>query len=180
MTSTASPIITGTRDTRTGGPMLGGERELLDAWLDDYRLTLLLKLDGLDAEQLAAQPLPSTSLSLLGILRHLTEVEGYWLREVLHGEEIPDLYCSAEFPDGDFELGTPATAQADVERYRAEIDTTRAASAGWTDLDGPVVGLRHGEQLNLRWILTHLIEEYARHLGHADLLREALDGSTGY
>lgn len=180
MTSTSPAITSGTLDTRTGGPKLGTEREVLDAWLEDYRLSLLLKLDGLDAEQLAARPLTTTSLSLLGILRHLTEVEGYWLREVLHGEDIPDLYCSQEFPDGDFDLGTARTAQADVERYHSCLGTVRTAASGWSDLDGPVAGLRHGEPLNLRWILTHLIEEYARHLGHADLLREALDGRTGY
>lgn len=74
----------------------------------------------------------------------------------------------------------PATAAADVERYRAELVATRAARANWTDLDGPVRELRRGERVNLRWILAHLIEEYDRHLGHLDLLGEAIDGRTGY
>lgn len=174
------PILHGVEDTRTGGPKLGSEREQLDAWLDEYRLTVLLKIDGLSAEQLAARPVPPSTLSLLGIVRHLTEVDMYWLREVLHGEDIPDLYCTAERPDGDFDDATAATAAADVETFRRETARAARAAARWTDLDAPVVGRRRGEQLNLRWILTHLIEEYARHLGHMDLLREAIDGTTGY
>ncbi|MCL6422557.1 DinB family protein [Brachybacterium sp. JHP9] len=176
----SAPILQGIADTRNGGPMLGSERAVLDAWLEEYRLNVLLKIDGLTAEQLAACPIPPSNLSLLGIIRHLTEVDTYWLREVLHGEETPDLYSTREQPDGDFENASAQTAAADVETFRRETARAAEAAATWTDLDGPVAGLRHGEQLNLRWILTHLIEEYARHLGHMDLLREAIDGVTGY
>lgn len=176
----SAPVVSGTVDSRTGGPRLGTEREVLDGWLDDYRLNVLLKIDGLTADQLAERPLPPSTLSLLGIVRHLTEVEVYWLREVLHGEDLPDCYSTRESPDGDFDLGTPASAADDVTRYRAEVEQCRAGAAGWTDLDGPVAGLRHGQQVSLRWILTHLIEEYARHLGHMDLLRERIDGVAGY
>jgi uncharacterized damage-inducible protein DinB len=168
-------------DTRDGGPKLGGEREVLDHWVDFYRTTLLLKIAGLDAAQLAERPLPPSTLSLAGVVRHLTEVEAYWLRVVLHDEaDVPDYYCTPASPDGDFDDATAATAAADVAAYAAELATTRAASDAWTDLDGPVHGLRKGEPVNLRWILTHLAEEYARHLGHVDLLREAVDGGTGY
>ncbi|UQN28198.1 DinB family protein [Brachybacterium kimchii] len=167
-------------DTRRFGPMLAGERETLDHWVDFYRETLLLKIDGLDAAQLCERPLPPSTLSPIGILRHLTEVQAYWLREVTLDEELPDYYCTQASPDGDFDDIDPATALADVERYRREIETTRAAAASSADLDGPVRGLRRGEHLNLRWILTHLIEEYARHLGHLDLVREAIDGRVGY
>ncbi|GAB2909332.1 DinB family protein [Rhodococcus aerolatus] len=168
-------------DTRDGGPMTGGERAVLDHWVDFYRRTLLHKIAGLDAEQLARRPLPPSTLSLLGVLRHLTEVEAYWLRVVLLDEaDVPDHYCTSTSRDGDFDDATAATADADVATYRAELVTTRANAAAWTDLDGPVRGRRHGNPVNLRWILTHLVEEYARHLGHVDLLREAVDGRTGY
>lgn len=173
------PVVSGIADTRDGGPKLGGEREVIDAWLDEYRLNVLLKIDGLTAAQLAERPLPST-LSLLGIVRHLTEVEAYWLREVLLGEDVPDMHCTRESPEGDFDDASAASAARDVRLYREEIARCAAAAATWADLDGPVCGLRHGRPLNLRWILTHLIEEYARHLGHMDLLREAVDGVTGY
>lgn len=174
------PVVFGIADTRTGGPMLGSEREVLDAWMDEYRLNVLLKIDGLTAAQLAERSVPPSTLSLLGIIRHLTEVEAYWLREVLHGEDLPDYHATREHPDGDFDLGTAESAAENVARYRAEVEHCRAGTSGWTDLDAPVVGLRHGRQVNLRWILTHLIEEYARHLGHMDLLRERVDGVTGY
>lgn len=167
-------------DTRTDGPMLGGEREVLEHWLDLYRETVLLKVAGLTGEQLAGRAVPPSSLSLVGTVRHLTEVEAYWLRTVLHGQDVPSHWSTPDDPDGDFEGASAGTAAADVETYERELDATRAALAGWADLDGPVVGLRHGTQVNLRWILTHLVEEYARHLGHMDLLREAVDGRTGY
>lgn len=167
-------------DTRRFGPMLAGERETLDHWVDFYRETLLLKIDGLDAGQLCERPLPPSTPSPIGLVRHLTEVEAYWLRMILLGEDLPDYYSTQESPDGDFDDIDPATALADVERYRREIEVTREGAASWTDLDGPVRGLRRGEQENLRWILTHLIEEYARHLGHLDLVREVIDGRVGY
>ncbi len=174
-------ILTGVEDIRSDGPMTGGERELLDHWLDLYRETVLLKVADLDAEQLCRRAVPPSTLSLIGIVRHLTEVEAYWLREVLMAEPgIPDYYCTPESPDGDFDDVAPRTAAADVAAYREEVARTRRITVDWRDLDTPVRGDRHGKALNLRWILTHLIEEYARHLGHMDLLREVVDGRTGY
>ncbi|MGO1978249.1 DinB family protein [Brachybacterium tyrofermentans] len=175
-TPSATPAV----DTRVDPPPMAGERESLDRWVEFYRETLLRKIDGLDAEQLSRRSVPPSVLSPIGIVRHLTDVEAYWLREVLLDDEQPDPHCTDDNPDGDFDDVDPATALADVEAYCAELVATRAAQASWSDLDGPVLGLRHGEQVNLRWILTHLIEEYARHLGHLDLLREAIDGGTGY
>lgn len=167
-------------DPRREPSALAGERDSLDLWVDFYRETLLLKIDGLDAEQLCRRAVPPSALSPIGILRHLTDVEAYWLREVLLDDEQPDPHCTDDNPNGDFDDVDPATAMADIEAYRQELVATRAAQASWSDLDGPVRGLRHGTAVNLRWILTHLIEEYARHLGHLDLLREAIDGRTGY
>ncbi len=175
------PLRVEHEDARTDGPMTGDERVVLDHWLDLYRETVLLKIAGLDADQLARRAVPPSSMSLIGVVRHLTEVEAYWLRVVLLDEQdVPDYYCTPASPDGDFDDIDPAAAAADVAAYRAELVTTRANTAAWTDLDTPVRGLRRGNPVNLRWILTHLIEEYARHLGHMDLLREAIDGRTGY
>lgn len=168
-------------DPRSDGPMTGTERAVLDHWLDLYRETVLLKIAGLDADQLAHRAVPPSTMSLLGIVRHLTEVEAYWLRVVLVDEsDVPDYYCTRASPDGDFDDASPETAAADVVAYRNELVTTRRVSAAWTSLDEIARGLRRGKPVNLRWILTHLIEEYARHLGHMDLLREVVDGRTGY
>jgi uncharacterized damage-inducible protein DinB len=159
--------------------MMGGERAVLDHWLGLYRDTVLLKIAGLDADQLVRRAVPPSSMSLIGLVRHLTEVEAYWLRVVLLDEQdIPDYYCTSASPDGDFDDVDAATAVVDA--YRAELATVRMNTAAWLDLDGPVRGLRRGNPVNLRWILVHLVEEYARHLGHMDLLREAVDGRTGY
>ena len=182
MTHPPQPVVVAEHeDTRTDGPMTGGERVVLDHWLDLYRDTVLLKIAGLDGDQLARRSAPPSSLSLIGVVRHLTEVEAYWLRVVLLDEQgVPDYYCTPASPDGDVDDVDPATAAADVAADGAELVTTRANAAGWTDLDGPVRGLRRDKAVNLRWIFVHLVEEYARHLGHMDLLREAVDGRTGY
>lgn len=168
-------------DNRSDGPMTGDERAVLDHWLDLYRDTVMLKIAGLDAEQLASRPLPPSDLSLIGVVRHLTEVEAYWLRVVLLDEQdVPDYYCTPDSHDGDFDDIDPATAVADVAAYTAELVTSRASVAAWNDLAVAVRGQRRGKPVSLRWILVHLVEEYARHLGHMDLLREAIDGRTGY
>lgn len=168
-------------DDRPEVPMTGPERAQLDAWLELYRETVLLKVAGLTAEQLCERAVPPSTLSLIGVVRHLTEVEAYWLRVVLLDEQdVPDYYCTPESRDGDFDDVSPGTAAADLAAYQREIELTRGLAAGWTDLDVPVRGQRHGKPVSLRWILTHLVEEYARHLGHMDLLREAIDGRTGY
>lgn len=174
-------VVAEHEDNRTDGPMTGGERAVLDHWLDLYRDTVVLKIAGLDAQGLCRRPLPPSSMSLLGVVRHLTEVEAYWLRVVLLDEQdVPDYYCTPSSPDGDFDHISATTAAADVAAYRTELAVTRANVAAWTDLDVPVRGLRKDKRVNLRWVLIHLIEEYARHLGHMDLLREAVDGRTGY
>ena len=175
-----TPPATPAVDTRIEPPLLSGDRESLDGWLDFYRETLLRKIDGLDAEQLCRRSVPPSDLSPIGLVRHLTDVEAYWLREVLLDEAQPDPHCDDDNPHGDLDDVDPATALDDIEAYRREIEATRAAQASWSDLDGPVRGLVNGKQANLRWLISHLIEEYARHLGHLDLLREAIDGGTGY
>lgn len=181
VTTPADVVVAEHEDTRNDGPMTGGERDILDHWLDLYRETVFHKIAGLTAEQLCERSCPPSTMSLMGTVRHLAEVEAYWLRVVLLDEQdVPDYWCTRESPDGDFDDIDPATAADDVATYALELDRSRATLNGWTDLDGPVRGTRHGKQVNLRWILIHLIEEYARHLGHMDLLRERVDGRTGY
>ncbi len=167
-------------DDRPDLPMLAGDRDSLDAWLDFYRATLPIKVGGLTGEQLAQRPVATSTMSLAGLVRHLTEVELYWCGVVTAGEDLPDEYCTPQNPDGDFDDVDPTTAVAEVQYYLDTLPQCRAWTDAVTDLDAPVVGQRHGNPVNLRWILTHLIEEYARHLGHADLLRELVDGRTGY
>jgi hypothetical protein len=173
------PIVPVSPDFRIDPPLMGGEREVLVAFLDYQRGTLLRKVSGLTPAQLCERSVPPSPLSAIGLVRHLTEVERYWLTEVLLADDLPDLYCSADDVDGDFHNGTPETAPFDVATWITTVDTCRAHVADWPDLDAPAKGTRRGSPLSLRWILIHLVEEYARHLGHLDLIREAIDGVTG-
>lgn len=166
-------------DVRTGPPFMAGERASLEAWLEFYRLTLPIKIGGLTAEQLCQAAVPPSSMSIAGVVRHLSDVERYWFSNTVAGTDQPARY-KAEDPDADFSGATEATALADVAAYSQELIHSRAAAASVTDLDAALPGMRHGQQLNLRWVYTHMIEEYARHLGHVDLLRECVDGVTGY
>ncbi|MBM7784023.1 DinB family protein [Tenggerimyces flavus] len=158
-------------DDRPRPPRVGDERTTLDGFLDFHRATLLWKCEGLTDEQLKLRAVPPSDLSLLGLVRHVTEVERGWFLWFAEGEQPAEIYCTEEQPDGDLVL-TDADPAADLARYEAEIGTIRARLAGLS-LDD----VRDG--VGLRWLYGHLIEEYARHNGHADLLREVIDGSTG-
>lgn len=166
-------------DVRTGPPFMAGERESLEAWLEFYRLTLPIKIGGLTPEQLCRAAVPPSGMSIAGIVRHLCDVERYWFSNIVAGTDQPARY-KAEGPDADFKGATEATALADVAAYSQELIHVRKVAANVTDLDAALPALRHGQQLNLRWVYTHMIEEYARHAGHVDLLRECVDGTTGY
>jgi uncharacterized damage-inducible protein DinB len=162
---------------RIDPPFLHGERDSYDAWLAYHRATLLLKCDGLDRDQLRARPVATSLMSLHGLVRHMAEVERNWFRRVLAGEDAPPLFYEPETnPEGDFEMPDDATFADDLAAWRAEVDAALAIAAGH-DLDD--TGIRRGEPVSLRWIYVHMIEEYARHNGHADLIRELLDGTTG-
>jgi Protein of unknown function (DUF664) len=155
-----------------------GERAALDAALDHQRRTLLFKCEGLTGEQLAARPLEPSRLSLLGLIRHMAHVERWWFRRRFNGEQGLDrLFATDDDLDRDFEGGTPQSAQADYATYLAEVEQVRALLAG-RSLDETFTR-PPGTTADLRWLYFHLIEEYARHNGHADLLREHLDGRTG-
>ena len=163
---------------RTGAPA-HGEKAVLAEYLDHYRTTLELKCEGLDAEQLARRSVPPSTMSLLGLVRHLAMVEHSWFRRVI--EEQPDLprpFRSAEDRDLAFNGATAdeAVVAEAWKTWRGEVAHAREVYAG-LDLDATVtVG---DDTCEARDIIVHLIEEYARHAGHADLLRECIDGRTG-
>jgi len=152
------------------------EQEMLRDWLDWHRATLLRKCAGLDAAQLATRAVPPSSLSLLGLVRHMSDTERGWVRQTYRGEQVPDLYYRSDAPYTDFEEADPATAQRDFEIYRAECQAVDDALEG-ANLD-EIFTLQE-RTISVRWMWQHLVEEYARHNGHADLIREAIDGSAG-
>jgi uncharacterized damage-inducible protein DinB len=141
---------------------------------------LELKCEGLDAEQLARRSVEPSTLSLLGLVRHIADVERYWFRNVLAHERAPRLFSSPEHPDADFDGANadPTIVDQAWHAWRDEVAFSERFVAEHDDL-GMVVTDRHGEQVSYREILVHMIEEYARHCGHADLLRERIDGRVG-
>jgi uncharacterized damage-inducible protein DinB len=159
---------------RLDGPSAGPERPILQAMLDWHRATLLWKCSGLTGEQLAERVLPPSGLTLLGLIRHMTKVERTWFRIRFAGEQVASPFgtdMQAEFTAAD-----PARAAADYARLTEEFRLCDAAVAN-ASLDD-TFDFR-GEEMSLRMIYLHMIEEYARHNGHADLLRERIDGSIG-
>jgi hypothetical protein len=158
-------------------PVAAGERETLDGLLEWHRATLLWKCAGLTGEQLAQRPVPASGLSLLGLIRHLTDTERAWFRRRVAGHSLPDVYGQPDRPEAAFEDTDPAAAEADAARLAGEWELCRQAVAGMP-LDTTFEHERWGT-LSVRWVYGHMIAEYARHLGHADLLRESIDGVTG-
>jgi len=149
---------------------------MLQAFLDWQRATLLHKCAGLTGEELARQTVPPSGLSLLGLIRHMTKVERVWVRKRFAGEPVDLPY--GDGPEAEFGQADPARAAADYARLTEEFKLVDAAMAN-ASLDDTLTHERTGEVMSLRLIYLHLIEEYARHLGHADLLREQVDGVTG-
>jgi uncharacterized damage-inducible protein DinB len=164
---------------RADPPFVADERTMLDAWLDFHRATLLSKCEGLDDDQLRERSVPPSSLSLLGLVRHMTQVERGWFRRCLSGEDAAPLYSSVSNEDGDFDDVDSADPRADTAAFKAEVDRCRRICADHRDLEAVGANQRHGQDVSLRWIYVHMIEEYARHNGHADFLRERIDGRTG-
>jgi hypothetical protein len=155
------------------------ERTSLQDFLDYHRQTLLWKCSGLTGEQLAARPIRGSSLSLLGLVRHLAYVQRVWLRVRFAGQsELGDLYCTADLPDADFDLASAASAEADFAVFGRECAEADAAVA-FRSLNETFIHPRLHVAIDLRWVYTHLVEEFARHNGHADLIREQIDGATG-
>lgn len=168
-------------DPRESGPSLGDERATLVEFLRRQRLTLEMKCSGcLDAADLARRSVEPSTMSLLGLVRHMAEVERSWFRRVMAGQDAPRIFCSDTNRDGDWDGAVPdpeVVAEA-WKVWRAEVAFAERFVAEAPDLD--IVG-NAGNQgaISLREVLVHMVEEYARHNGHADLLRERIDGRVG-
>jgi uncharacterized damage-inducible protein DinB len=159
------------------GPLTGDDRPILEGLLNYQRVTLLNICAGLTGEQLASRPVPASNLSLLGLVRHLAKVERTWFRQRAAGQPVEPMYDPSRGKDADFNDGIAAAAPADFERLRAEW---RHADEAVADLPfDHTVDAGHGETFSLRMVYAHMISEYSRHNGHADLLRESIDGVTG-
>jgi uncharacterized damage-inducible protein DinB len=167
-------------DPREGGPSLGDEKATLAEYLRCQRLTLEMKCAGLDAEQLARRSVDPSTMSLLGLVRHMAEVERSWFRRRLAGSDVPKVYQTEEQPDGDFDgaVADPEVVAEAWGTWRAEVAFAEAYLSAATDLGATFDLPGHG-LVSLREVLVHMVEEYARHNGHADLLREAIDGRVG-
>ena len=165
-------------DDRHGQPDARGEKDVLASYLEHYRRTFEMKCAGLDAEQLATRSVPPSTLSLLGLLRHLARVEHSWFRRVLDGgSELPRLYSDDGDVPFDEAVGTEECVAEAWAAWRREVAFGRDWYAAHDDLGALIV--HGGEESEVRDVVVHLVEEYARHCGHADLLRECLDGRTG-
>jgi uncharacterized damage-inducible protein DinB len=167
-------------DPRTDPPVRADERSTIVAFLRWQRGTLELKCSGLDAAELARRSVDPSTLSLLGLVRHMAEVERSWFRRVMAGQDAPPHFYSETDPDGDFDGAVPdpeVVAQA-WSLWRAEVEFAERFVAEAPDLDVTGNHRWHGA-VSLRWVLAHMVEEYARHNGHADLLRQRIDGAVG-
>jgi uncharacterized damage-inducible protein DinB len=167
-------------DPRSHGGQAQDERSVLTEYLRDYRLTFEMKSAGLDPEQLARRSVPPSTMSLLGLIRHMTDVERHWFRRVMAGEDAPPLYWT----DGEADVEwTGAVADPELvarawDAWRDEVGYAERYVTGAGDL-GIRGTMGNGKTISLREVLVHMIEEYARHCGHADLLRERIDGRVG-
>ncbi|MEU4782056.1 DinB family protein [Micromonospora sp. NPDC023633] len=163
---------------RIGPPVTGDEREMLRAFLDYHRATLAMKCDGLSDEELRRQSMPPSTLSLLGLVRHMAEVERAWFRRTIDGEDVPLVWSDS----GDYQVAYDASGATRAEAFDAwqrEVAHSRRIEREAESLDVTGHHARSGEDVSLRLVMLHLIHEYARHNGHADLLREGVDGTVG-
>jgi uncharacterized damage-inducible protein DinB len=166
-------------DDRVGPPLRGDERETLRAFLDYHRATLAMKCEGLSDEQLRERSSPPSTLSLLGLVRHMAEVERTWFRRVMNAEQVGMVWSEQE---NDFQRAYDATGSTRAEAFTAwtaEVETSRRVEREAASLDVTAHQARWGEDVSLRLVMVHMIQEYARHNGHADFLREAVDGTVG-
>ena len=163
---------------RIGPPLRAGERETLRAFLDFHRATLAMKCEGLTDDELRRPASPPSTLTLLGLLRHLAEVERTWFRRVIAAEDVPLIWSET----GDFQAAydpTGSTGPEAFEVWRREVEHSRRIEREAESLDVTGHQARWGEDVSLRLVMLHMMHEYARHNGHADFLREAVDGSVG-
>jgi uncharacterized damage-inducible protein DinB len=159
-------------------PLIASEREMLRVFLDFHRATLAQKCDGLTDDQLREQSSPPSTLSLLGLVRHMAEVERIWFRRAIAGEDLPLVWTN----ELDFQVAYDATKSTRSEAFgawQAEVERSRRIEAEADSLDVLGYQPRWNAQVSLRFVMLHLIHEYARHNGHADFLREGIDGTVG-
>lgn len=163
---------------RVSPPLTAGERETLRAYLDFHRATLAMKCAGLSDEDLRLRSMPPSTLTLLGLVRHMAEVERTWFRRVIAGEDVPLVWS----PEGDYQVAYDASSATRAEAFAAweqEVARSREIELAVESLDVVAHNPRWGEDVSLRLVMLHLIHEYARHNGHADFLREGIDGVVG-
>ena len=175
----AATFVARETDPRQRAVQFDDEKSTLIAYLGDQRTTLEMKCGGLDAEQLARRAVEPSTLSLLGLVRHMAEVERSWFRRRFAANDVPRRYQTVELPDADFDgaVGDPAVV---AEAFAAWKEEVAFSEQFVIDHDLNVMGADgRGRPLSLRQLLVHMIEEYARHNGHADLLRERIDGRIG-
>jgi uncharacterized damage-inducible protein DinB len=153
------------------------ERDMLEKWLDFHRTTLVIKCEGLDDDARKARPVPTSLLSLHGLLRHMAEVERGWFQRTFLEADVGPIWYDEAVEDSELVPLDDADWEADLATWQEECDKSRAAAAG-RSLDD--TGTRDGDPCSLRWIYVHMIEEYSRHNGHADLIREMVDGAVGW
>ncbi|MEU0373841.1 DinB family protein [Streptomyces sp. NPDC006283] len=171
-----------TPDGRPVPPPHAGERAMLESWLDFHRATLALKCAGLDDRGTRLAPVQPSSMTMLGLVQHMAEVERNWFQRVFAGQDVPLRFGD----EGEFGFALVPERGMDeaLAAWRAEVERSRELTAGaslddvgkLSEQNAAVLG---DDGVSLRWILVHMIEEYARHNGHADLLRESIDGVTG-
>jgi uncharacterized damage-inducible protein DinB len=163
---------------RVGPSPLAPERELLRGYLDFHRATLAWKCDDLTDEELRRRSMPPSTLSLLGLVRHMAEVERTWFRRVINDEDVPFVWSDKSDYQEAYDPGDSTRAQA-FTAWQAEVEHSRRIERAAPSLDVTGHVAKWGEDVSLRWVMLHLIHEYARHNGHADFLREGVDGTVG-
>jgi uncharacterized damage-inducible protein DinB len=167
-----------TADNRVGPPSFGSERDTLRGFLDYHRATLAMKCDGLTDAELRQRSMPPSTLSLLGLVRHMAEVERTWFRRVFEDNDAPMVWSE----EIDFQAAFDASASTRAEAFaawEAEVENSRCIEREAESLDLAGHQPRWGEDVSLRMVMVHVLLEYGRHNGHADLLREGVDGTVG-
>ncbi|WP_371776801.1 DinB family protein [Streptomyces sp. NBC_01438] len=167
-----------TSDSRIGPPSFGSERDMLRAFLDYHRATLAMKCEGLSDDQLRQQSMPPSTLSLLGLVRHMAEVERAWFRRVFEDNDAPMVWSDKI----DFQAAYDASASTRDEAFvawDAEVQNSRRIEREAESLDQAGCQPRWDEEVSLRMVMVHVLLEYGRHNGHADFLREGVDGTVG-
>ena len=164
--------------TRPEPPLSGEERAMVTVWLDYQRATLEWKCEGLDGRDLVRRGVPPSTLTLLGLVRHMTIVEWFWFERIFRAGNGTKPISTDDDPDADFNDVSSDKAESDLDLFRRQCEVSRGIVSVAGGLDDIAASTARGE-VSLRWIMIHMIEEYARHNGHADFLRELIDGVVG-